>query len=321
MKAPQYRVLPLGLFLCCRTLGWFDSSPLHFHIAIAAREGNHVARIRSIKPEFWQDELVGSLPRDARLLFIGLWSIADDAGRFRANPKFIRAQLFPYDTDVDVEACLRCLEGAGRIQRYESDGQAFGWVRHFNDHQRIEKPKASTLPAPPKTKAGIHPRPIQDESATHPGRNGVEGSGVEWKGEEPAKTPSAPADLPESDFDVPGLQALWNEAAHSSLPRWQETSKKRSATAKARLREKPGRVYWEKVILRVNASTFCRGENDKGWRASPDWILQPDVCAKVLEGKYDRSWAAVGGRAAEHLKNWDDVPAGNDSNEVFEVAL
>jgi hypothetical protein len=97
--------------------------------------------------------------------------------------------------------------------------------------------------------------------------------------------PSKPTEKPED------LQALWNAEAHASLPRWQGMSATRKQRATARLRERP-LAQWREVIRRLSASPFCRGE-EKGsaWKASPDWILQPDVADKVLEGKYDRPGA------------------------------
>lgn len=55
------------------------------------------------------------------------------------------------------------------------------------------------------------------------------------------------------------------------------------------MRERPisGESGWLEVIRRINASSFLRGETERGWKASPDWLLQPDTAAKVLEGKYD----------------------------------
>ena len=57
-------------------------------------------RIRTLKPELWQDEKIGNLSRDARLLFIGLVTMADDEGRLRALPALILGHVFPYDTDA-----------------------------------------------------------------------------------------------------------------------------------------------------------------------------------------------------------------------------
>lgn len=99
--------------------------------------------------------------------------------------------------------------------------------------------------------------------------------------------PSPPAEKPEA------LQSLWNAEAHPVLPRWQGMSETRKRRAVARLRERPLSA-WREVIRRLSASPFCRGEEGgTGWRASPDWLLQPDVADKVLEGKYDRPGAAA----------------------------
>lgn len=146
-----------------------------------------MARIRTIKPEFWQDERLGALPIPVRLLFIGLWNLADDDGRLRGNPRLIKGQVFPYDSDqeVAVPAGLDHLEKAGRIRRYVHCGESFVWIPKFRDHQRIDKPKASVLPPPPpEPPAGL----VQDESTTHPGcvqdESRQEGKGMEGKGKE-----------------------------------------------------------------------------------------------------------------------------------------
>lgn len=82
------------------------------------------------------------------------------------------------------------------------------------------------------------------------------------------------------------LQEVWNRDAHPALPRWSEMPAGREKKARARLKEKPLAV-WAQVIERINASTFLRGETDRGWKAGPDWLLKPDTAAKVLEGQYD----------------------------------
>ncbi|GAB0505006.1 hypothetical protein KU15F69_18860 [Escherichia coli] len=54
-----------------------------------------MARIRTIKPEFWTDEDMAELSEPACLLAIGLLNYADDEGYFNANPKLIKAAVFP----------------------------------------------------------------------------------------------------------------------------------------------------------------------------------------------------------------------------------
>lgn len=115
-----------------------------------------MARLRTVKVEYWQDEqfataLPGPDGREARRFFIGLWNVAEDHGVFRANPVWLKGQLYPYDDDVtvaDVERWLGLLKAGGFIVRYEHRGQALGWVRNFHKHQTINRPSATVLPLP-----------------------------------------------------------------------------------------------------------------------------------------------------------------------------
>ena len=60
-----------------------------------------MARIRTIKPEFWEDEKLTKLPLHARLLFIGTWNFADDNGLLLANPVLMKSHIFPYE-DIGI---------------------------------------------------------------------------------------------------------------------------------------------------------------------------------------------------------------------------
>lgn len=108
-----------------------------------------MARIRSIKPEFWTSAQVMECSPTARLLFIGMWNFADDAGRMTYSPKTLKAQIFPSDdlTAAEVEKLVVELSSNGLILIYSADGKEFisitGWA-----HQKIDKPRPSKLPAP-----------------------------------------------------------------------------------------------------------------------------------------------------------------------------
>jgi hypothetical protein len=107
-----------------------------------------MGRIRTIKPEFPQSESVGRLSRDARLLFILLWTIADDYGRARANSRMLASLLYPYDEDALglMEAWLSELERNGHIRRYEVDGDTYLDIPKWSKHQRVDKPSAAKYP-------------------------------------------------------------------------------------------------------------------------------------------------------------------------------
>jgi hypothetical protein len=114
-------------------------------------------RIRTVKPELWEDELLGVMPRDARLLFIATFNMADDEGILRWTPAYIKAQAFMYDDDLtigDVGKLMQRLTDAGVIFPYIGGAarQQMAVVVNFRKHQRINRPQKSKLP-PPSTGA------------------------------------------------------------------------------------------------------------------------------------------------------------------------
>ena len=111
-----------------------------------------MARIRTIKPSFWGDEKVAHLSRDARLLFLGLISLADDEGRFLASHHAIAGYVFPNDDDITPPRLQRWLDelvGAGMVVLYNAGRVKYGAIPKFRQHQKINRPSKSTLPPPP----------------------------------------------------------------------------------------------------------------------------------------------------------------------------
>ena len=94
-------------------------------------------RARNIKPGFFKNDKLSELPPLVRILFAGLWCIADREGRLDDRPKRIKAEVLPYD-DFDVDAGLELLNGEF-INRYSIDGNAYIEIIHFLDHQNPHK--------------------------------------------------------------------------------------------------------------------------------------------------------------------------------------
>ena len=107
-----------------------------------------MSRIRTIKPEFPQSESVGKISRNARLLFIELWTVADDFGRSRAASRMLASLLFPYDDDAPglIDGWLDELEENSFIRRYEADGSSYLEIINWLKHQRIDHPSQSRIP-------------------------------------------------------------------------------------------------------------------------------------------------------------------------------
>lgn len=107
-----------------------------------------MARIRTLKPEFWQDEKLSPLPPLERLVFLGLLSMADDAGRLVDNVKAIDGMLFPHTDDTSRDA-IETLARLKRVCRYTAESgqkciQILGWAKH----QKVDNPAKHVLPAP-----------------------------------------------------------------------------------------------------------------------------------------------------------------------------
>src|SRR5690242_2251136 len=101
-----------------------------------------MGRIRTIKPEFPQSETTGRLSRDARLLFIQLWTVVDDEGRTRAASRMLASLLYPYDDDAPklIEDWLAELERQDCIRRYDVDGDRYLEIVNWLKHQKIDRP-------------------------------------------------------------------------------------------------------------------------------------------------------------------------------------
>lgn len=147
-----------------------------------------MARIRTIKPEFPQSESMGKVGREARLCFILLWTLADDAGRLRGNSRMLASLLYPYDSDAArlMDKWLTDLSANGCITRYEADGNAYIQIRAWLDHQKIDKPSASRLPPPPAEDSRTVAN-VRDDSAADQGEEGTKDQGED--GGEPSPPP------------------------------------------------------------------------------------------------------------------------------------
>lgn len=102
-----------------------------------------MARIRTLKPEFWQDEKFVGETDTVRLIFLGLIGMADDCGRLLDKPGKIEADLFDgaVDRRADVALALDRLAALGRIRRGKTaSGQRIVEIVNWSKHQRIDHP-------------------------------------------------------------------------------------------------------------------------------------------------------------------------------------
>ncbi len=108
-----------------------------------------MARIRTIKPEFWKHEELCALPEATHMLAAQLLNYADDFGYFNANPRLIQAECSPLrEPSVKIPESLRSLHAMGYIRLGTGpDGKQYGQVVNFSEHQRVSHPTASKIAA------------------------------------------------------------------------------------------------------------------------------------------------------------------------------
>lgn len=106
-----------------------------------------MARIRSIKPEFFTNERLSALPASTHLLAAALLTYADDEGYFNANPGLVRAACGPLRDDfAKIPEMLASLLRIDYIRFYDgSNGSRYGHIVEFSKHQRVDHPSASKI--------------------------------------------------------------------------------------------------------------------------------------------------------------------------------
>jgi hypothetical protein len=123
-----------------------------------------MARIRSSKPEWWTSAKWCRLPRDLRATYKGIWEVmCDDEGRFLADPRQVKADVWPLDDDITpkklaawlpkIGAVAVTLDDGARSQAivfYDVEGVRYGYVAGFVKHQKISHKTPSKLPPPPE---------------------------------------------------------------------------------------------------------------------------------------------------------------------------
>ena len=119
-----------------------------------------MARIRTIKPEFFRHEGLQDLAAEhgahVMLVFAGLWGHCDRFGRFECKPRHLKLDILPF-LEFDMAETIRILEVAGFVQTYEVGSKRYGFIPSFAEHQRFGGKEASEparYPEPPVKQRG-----------------------------------------------------------------------------------------------------------------------------------------------------------------------
>lgn len=180
-----------------------------------------MARIRTIKPDFFTSLTIADLSLRARLTFIGLWTHVDDEGRCIADPRLIKAALWPLDdvSSEDVMSDLGELIESSLITQYVVGNRRYLVVNGWREHQKINRPTKSKFPAPdspdsmPVDPADYAPTSTSSESPTAHAQLSESSSPAHWgKGKEQGTgnrerkdicSPAPPSSVSESPSLIP----------------------------------------------------------------------------------------------------------------------
>ena len=143
-----------------------------------------MARIRSIKPDFFSNEGLATVSESAQLLAAGLLCYADDEGYFNAHPGLVKAAVFPLRDPLEsIEACMAALVKIGYIQLGTGiDCKRYGHVVKFLDHQRVSHPIPSKIKAMRvvwEVSGEIPESSVKPQEVGRPELNGIELNGTD----------------------------------------------------------------------------------------------------------------------------------------------
>ena len=261
-----------------------------------------MARIRSIKPSFFNNEELAECDPLARLLFIGLWTIADSEGKLEDRPKRIKASILPYD-NVNIESLLNQLQTKLFIHRYVNNSERYIIIPKFIKHQtpHWKEPK-SIIPDCDTTSSilaqdcsnvgssmtedcsnlliciqdpGSSTRDLKEEEKREEYERGEEEEHPQKKVKEDA---------------TPYIEIL--DLYHDILPELPKVNRltelHKGHLKKHWVKEQKSLEWWTEFFQRVKASDhLCCRIDGHTWSADFEWLIKPANFTKILNGRYD----------------------------------
>ena len=231
-----------------------------------------MARKRMIDPNIWQSEDFSKLSTLGKLVFIGLFSLADDEGRGRCNPVYLKSTLFPYEEGIrsaDIDKTLSEISSNMSVIFYSCDGSSYYSLYNWNTWQKIDRPSQSKIP---EYDEKTMQRMFNDNSTN------VRRTISPNRKEDNRK---------EKENKRIRIKEIYNSAC-TNLPRVQKLTEKREKAIDKFLKEFTEEQFTQ-ICQIANSSDFLAGKNDREWKADFDFLMRIDKATSVLEGKYSNN--------------------------------
>ncbi|WP_397570395.1 hypothetical protein [Schlesneria sp. T3-172] len=165
-----------------------------------------MARIRTIKPEFFTSEQIVECSTSARLLFVGLWCFCDDGGVHPASVKRLKMEVFPGDTvtDDEIQGMVRELISNGLLEEFEAGNERYWHVSGWDRHQKVDRPTIK-YPRPDAPNSTSVRRGLVEQSTTP--RDGMESNGMDNTYRGPQAVCSSPGEINQQTEPAPSPKA------------------------------------------------------------------------------------------------------------------
>lgn len=263
-----------------------------------------MARKRMIDPSMWINEDFGTLSTLAKLVFIGLFSNADDEGKGKASPAYIKAVLFPYNDDLriaDIEKALLEISSKMSVIFYSCDENKFYTLTSWNTFQKIDKPSESKIPD-------------YDETNPNISRLFAEGSPKGSRGVPPKRKEGNRKEVEKNRIEI---KEIYNSTC-TNLPQVQKLTDKRNKAIDNFLKEFTEEQF-KQICQIANNSDFLTGINERKWKADFDFLMRIDKATSVLEGKYSNSSGGMNDfkELMEEARLKDELSGNNASDNTF----
>ena len=239
---------------------------------------------RILRDSIKTSKTLDKLSSDAEILFYRLTTVADDYGRFDADPRVLLANCFPLRVSrwkpEKIVKLYRELEQIGCVKSYKSDGNLFGYFISWSKHQNI-RAKASKFPAPADENICLQMKTYVPV---------VESVVEDVIGNEIVIEPPNPPAGEDGTLTPVDLFTLWNQHAPKlGLAKCNKLTPKWRDKCKFRLKEFPDRKFWELLFIEaIPRSRGLLGGYKSGWRMTFEFLIrsQENVLG-IVDGKYE----------------------------------